>query len=78
MIFSKTCANGRISEWHSDPAALTTGTYKLTFLVKQYYEFIKGKTLYPFIEIVFDVNKLEHYHIPLLLNAFGYTTYRGS
>jgi 5-hydroxyisourate hydrolase-like protein (transthyretin family) len=37
------------------------------------------KTFYPYIEVVFDIeNPAEHYHVPILLNAFGYSTYRGS
>jgi 5-hydroxyisourate hydrolase len=33
---------------------------------------------YPFVEIVFNVATTAHYHVPLLLNPFGYSTYRGS
>ena len=37
------------------------------------------KGLYPYVEIVFEIRDSEqHYHIPLLLTANGYTTYRGS
>ena len=35
-------------------------------------------SLYPYVEIVFEVTGDEHYHIPLLLSPFGYSTYRGS
>jgi 5-hydroxyisourate hydrolase len=36
-------------------------------------------SLYPYVEIVFTVaDPAQHYHIPLLLTANGYTTYRGS
>ncbi|KAK9695089.1 HIUase/Transthyretin family [Popillia japonica] len=39
----------------------------------------KQDSLYPFIEIVFDCrSQSDHYHVPLLLNPYGYTTYRGS
>ena len=36
-------------------------------------------TFYPFVEVVFTVEQeTEHFHVPLLLNPFGYSTYRGS
>jgi len=33
---------------------------------------------HPFVEIVFEIRDAEHYHVPLLVSPFGYTTYRGS
>ncbi|XP_033223940.1 5-hydroxyisourate hydrolase-like [Belonocnema kinseyi] len=57
----------------------TSGRYKVHFFVSQYFETTSTKSMYPFVEIVFDIeNPLDHYHIPLLLSPFGYTTYRGS
>lgn len=57
----------------------TAGRYKLHFDVDRYFELRKLESLYPFIEIVFDVKSpQDHYHVPLLLSPFGYTTYRGS
>ncbi|XP_026482002.1 uncharacterized protein LOC113389159 isoform X2 [Ctenocephalides felis] len=57
----------------------TAGRYKLHFDVDKFFELRKQETLYPFIEIVFDCRApQEHYHIPLLLSPFGYTTYRGT
>ncbi|XP_058831177.1 5-hydroxyisourate hydrolase [Topomyia yanbarensis] len=62
-----------------DPAAFSNGTYKIRFEVGQYYEQLKIDTLYPYVEIVFNISDAsQHYHIPLLLNPFGYSTYRGS
>ncbi|XP_033221564.1 uncharacterized protein LOC117175871 [Belonocnema kinseyi] len=64
---------------NSEKNALTTGRYKLHFDVDKYFSLRKTETLYPFIEIVFDVkNPVVAYHIPILLSPFGYTTYRGS
>ncbi|XP_062550815.1 5-hydroxyisourate hydrolase [Armigeres subalbatus] len=72
--------DGRYKGFFADnPAGFTNGRYKLRFLVGQYYETLKTDTLYPFVEIVFDIkDSSQHYHIPLLLNPFGYSTYRGS
>jgi len=59
------------------PTLISAGTYKLNFDTKQYYNLQDIHSFYPYIEITFEVNKEEHYHVPLLLNAFGFTTYRG-
>jgi 5-hydroxyisourate hydrolase len=59
--------------------ALAATDYKLHFDVGAYFHAHRAASLYPFVEIVFTVVDTEqHYHIPLLLAANGYTTYRGS
>lgn len=53
---------------------LSPGTYRLGFETGAY-----GNEFYPFVHVVFAVEKeRDHYHVPLLLSPFGYTTYRGS
>jgi 5-hydroxyisourate hydrolase len=53
---------------------LRTGIYLLTFNTAAY-----GNAFYPEVTIVFRVSDPdENHHIPLLLSAFGYSTYRGS
>ncbi|XP_068085993.1 uncharacterized protein [Anabrus simplex] len=70
--------DGRYTEF-IERASFVAGRYKLHFDVDRYFELRRQETLYPFIEIVFDVKSpQDHYHIPLLLSPFGYTTYRGS
>lgn len=69
---------GRISDLLSDDIVIALGIYKMKFLTRSYFDQRSIKTFYPFIEIVFEIVSQEHYHIPLLLNPFGYTTYRGS
>jgi 5-hydroxyisourate hydrolase len=60
-------------------ATLEAATYKITFSTAEYYAAEKLSGLYPHVEIVFAVSDAtQHYHIPLLLTANGYTTYRGS
>ena len=55
------------------------GIYKMYFKVDEYFKNIGTDAFYPFVEVVFKVNEqAEHYHVPLLLNPFGYATYRGS
>lgn len=56
----------------------TSGIYKLQFDVQKYYDGVGAECFYPFIEIVVKCVAGQHYHIPLLLSPFGYTTYRGT
>lgn len=58
--------------------SMAEGTYKLMFKVGDYYKMHDTDTLYPHVEITFNTKDGQHYHIPLLLSPFGYTTYRGS
>jgi 5-hydroxyisourate hydrolase len=74
-----TDADGRCK--HLLPAAeqLQSGVYRVHFETSAYYKQHQLTGLYPYVEIVFLVSDGEqHYHIPLLLTANGYTTYRGS
>lgn len=60
-------------------SALQRTTYKLRFEVAPYFAAQKIAGLYPFVEIAFAVSdSSQHYHVPLLIAANGYTTYRGS
>lgn len=57
----------------------TKGIYKMFFDTAGYFAQNNTKGFYPYVEIVFDIeNPVEHYHIPLLLSPYGYSTYRGS
>jgi 5-hydroxyisourate hydrolase len=58
---------------------LQASDYKLHFDVGIYFQDLQQSSLYPYVEIVFTVtDPTQHYHIPLLLTANGYSTYRGS
>ena len=58
---------------------LERATYKLRFETAPYFAAQKNAGLYPYVEIVFSAaDPSQHYHIPLLIAANGYTTYRGS
>src|SRR5579875_2283176 len=62
-----------------DGRELEQGTYKLRFEIAHYFATQRVVGLYPYVEIAFVVaDASQHYHIPLLLSANGYTTYRGS
>lgn len=74
---AKTGQNGRISDMV--PAGrYTNGIYKLHFKTAPYFESQKLPSVYPYIEIVFEMTGEGHYHIPLTLSANGYTTYKGN
>lgn len=73
-----TDADGRLRHL-LEPGALLKGTYRLTFETHAYFQARKIRGLYPQVTIAFEVqDRQEHYHIPLLLSPFGYSTYRGS
>lgn len=73
-----TDADGRVSDLLA-PDSLQSGIYELHFAVGEYYAGRGEKTFYPEARITFEVGEpAEHYHVPLLLNPFGYSTYRGS
>jgi 5-hydroxyisourate hydrolase len=73
-----TDADGRADGFVAD-GALVPGTYRLQFQTGAYFASRGVATLYPHVEIAFEVrDAAQHYHVPLLLSPFGYTTYRGS
>ena len=58
---------------------LPPGLYRLVFDTASYFDSLKIIGLYPVVEVTFHVREGEsQFHIPLLLSANGYTTYRGS
>jgi 5-hydroxyisourate hydrolase len=73
-----TNADGRVPGLLPEKQLLQHGIYKLRFETKDYFDQQQIQTFYPFVEIIFDISSAEHYHVPLLLNPFGYSTYRGS
>lgn len=72
-----TDADGRVKPLlETIPAA---GTYRLEFEVAPYFAAQSQAAFFPAVTIDFSVRvPTEHYHVPLLLNPFGYSTYRGS
>ena len=57
---------------------LKKGVYRLTFEVAAYFKKTRQKGFYPSVSIEFEVRAGGHYHVPLLLSPWGYSTYRGS
>ena len=76
LASARTNADGRVPTLLDTP---TLGTYRLVFAVEAYLRAQHGSTFYPEVPVHFVVeNAAAHYHVPLLLNPFGYSTYRGS
>ncbi len=71
--------DGRVGPFLDPDQALAVGTYRLRFATGAHAAERGTATFYPHVDIHFVVRAPdEHYHVPLLLNPFGYTTYRGS
>jgi len=73
-----TNADGRIPDLLPPARTLSPGYYKMVFQCGKYFKAQQLKAFYPVVEIVFEVFDNTHYHIPLLISPFGYSTYRGS
>ena len=74
----RTDADGRVKELVPE-GKLETGTYRITFDTGAYFTAQGVEGFYPEASIVFVIrDAAAHYHVPLLLSAFGYSTYRGS
>ena len=73
-----TNADGRVTSL-LPPDRFAAGVYRLTFETTAYFASSHRESFYPRIEITFHVaDPSDHYHVPLLVSPFGYSTYRGS
>jgi 5-hydroxyisourate hydrolase len=74
-----TDGDGRIRTLVPEGRPLTIGVYRLVFDTGSYFDAKAIRTFYPHIVVTFEVAAADsHYHVPLLLSPFGYSTYRGS
>ena len=70
---------GRVTALYPEGKKLDPGTYRVTFETGQWFKKRKIETFFPEIPIIFSIDgTLDHYHIPLLLSPYGYSTYRGN
>ncbi len=71
--------DGRLRTLLPAGAPLDPGIYRLTFATAAYFRAQGVEAFYPRVVIDFEVRDGgQHYHVPLLLSPFGYSTYRGS
>jgi 5-hydroxyisourate hydrolase/2-oxo-4-hydroxy-4-carboxy-5-ureidoimidazoline decarboxylase len=73
-----TNTDGRIPDLLPQNKNLKPAYYKMVFETGSYYAQQNTQTFYPEVEIIFHTFDESHYHVPLLINPFGYNTYRGS
>lgn len=75
----RTDADGRLKSLTGGGDDLIEGVYRLTFETGDYFAALGVETFYPLSVVVFRVRDAAgHYHVPLLVSPFGYSTYRGS
>lgn len=73
--------NGRIRDFlpkTEGNESANDGIYKLVFHTADYYGNLNVPTFYPYVEVSFIIKGGKHYHVPITLSPFGYSTYRGS
>jgi hydroxyisourate hydrolase len=74
----ETNSDGRLPGLLSPETKLEPGIYRLVFDTASYFKVQDVKAFYPSVTITFETTDQSHYHVPLLLNPYGYSTYRGS
>ncbi|HEX9510952.1 MAG TPA: hydroxyisourate hydrolase [Puia sp.] len=78
--------DGRILDWPDADAVREVdraqdagnGIYKIRFETRDYFDKQGVASFYPWVDIYFEVGAEGHYHVPLLISPYGYSTYRGS
>jgi len=70
--------DGRLRDLLTSDAVLQIGNYRLNFEIGNYFFDRQIDCFYPQVTVAFTVFDSSHYHVPLLLSPFGYSTYRGS
>jgi 5-hydroxyisourate hydrolase len=75
----ETDRDGRLQSLHPDGAPIVPAVYRLTFQTRPYFDSLGVAAFYPEVVVVFETAAGEtHYHVPLLIGPFGFTTYRGT
>ncbi len=70
---------GRIPELYPQGKALEKGVYRVTFKTGEWFKAHKIASFFPEVPVIFEVDgTVPHYHIPLLLSPYGFSTYRGN
>lgn len=80
VITEATCdSNGRVPDLIPDPPSQwELGDYRIRFFTREYFALKSVDCFYPYCDVTFTItNTSSHYHVPLLISPFGYSTYRG-
>ena len=81
LLDSYTNADGRVDQPLLADDQFQQGEFEIRFHVGQYFERIGVEIETPFLDVVpirFTISEDKHYHVPLLVSPFAYSTYRGS
>lgn len=71
-------SDGRIKDLLA-PGSLAPGHFRLTFGIGDYFLRNRKSTFYRSVPVEFFIETVDrHFHVPLLISPFGYSTYRGS
>lgn len=71
--------NGRIVALFPNNKTMNKGVYKVTFNTGKWFKAHQIETFFPVVPVIFEVDgSINHYHIPLLISPYGYSTYRGN
>ena len=71
--------DGRVKPFFLVEEPLSGGTYRLVFDTEAYFTALDIEFFYPQVTVVFKIDDAaQHYHVPLLISPYGYSTYRGS
>ena len=75
----ETDQDGRLRTLYPNGAPLAAAVYRITFQTRRYFDALRLSAFYPEVIVVFETTAAEtHYHVPLLISPFGFTTYRGT
>ncbi|GHA17610.1 5-hydroxyisourate hydrolase 2 [Devosia pacifica] len=81
LVESYTNADGRLDQPLLEGEHFQLGEFEIAFHVGQYFSRLGVELEHPFLDVVpvrFTTSEHMHYHVPLLVSPFGYSTYRGS
>ena len=79
LAAANTDAEGRVRSFLPPGKPLEPGTYRLRFDTGAYHAAHGLHAFFPYVDVVFAIREPgTHFHVPLLLSPFGYSTYRGS
>lgn len=74
-----TDSDGRLKNLVPSASGTNAGVFELTFEVGAYFATREIRPFYPRVTVTFEITDAkQHYHVPLLISPFGYSTYRGS
>lgn len=80
LMATRTCdGDGRVKNLVDEQNEWQPGVYRIRFQSEKYFQSQGKDCFYPYCDVTFTIlSPTNHYHVPLLLSPFGYTTYRGS